>query len=256
LHGGVVAQRVLEQGEGAGLDMLDRMKSAFDRSIFVELQDHDLVEQPVLNRILVDCAAKLDLPLVATNDVHYLGREDADPQLYLSCAQTGRTYAEAKALHHGSSEMYFKTPDEMQRRFREMPSAITSTLAIAEMCSGFELKLGRPMLPDFKVPEGFETSTYFAHVAREGLRHRFQEFTALGKTVDHPDYEKRLETEIDVIVKMGFAGYFLIVWDFIRHAKNRGVPLARPRSGPTRSWRTPCASPISIRSLRPALRAV
>jgi DNA polymerase-3 subunit alpha len=228
--GGVVAQRVLEQGEAAGLETLDRMKSAFDPgSLFVELQDHGLVEQPVLNKILVECADKLDLSLVATNDVHYLGQSDADPQLYLSCAQTGRTYAEAKAAHHGSSEMYFKSADEMQKRFRELPSAVSSTLAITEMCSGLELKLGRPMLPDFKVPEGFETATYFAHVAREGLRHRFREFNELGKTVDQALYEKRLETEIDVIVKMGFSGYFLIVWDFIRHAKNRGVPVGPGR---------------------------
>ena len=183
----------------------------------------------MLNKILVECASKLDLPLVATNDVHYLGREDADPQIYLSCAQTGRSYADAKAGHHGSSEMYFKSADEMARRFRELPGAVASTLSIAEMCSGMKLKLGQPMLPDFKVPEGFETSTYFAHVAREGLRHRFQEFAALGKIVDHPLYEKRLETEIDVIVKMGFSGYFLIVWDFIRHAKNRGVPVGPGR---------------------------
>jgi DNA polymerase-3 subunit alpha len=117
----------------------------------------------------------------------------------------------------------------MQKRFRELPGAVTSTLAIAEMCSELKLVLGRPMLPDFKVPEGFETATYFAHVAREGLRHRFQEFAVLGKTVDQPHYEKRLETEIDVIVKMGFSGYFLIVWDFIRHAKNRGVPVGPGR---------------------------
>src|SRR5882757_496346 len=174
--GGIVAQRVLEQGDGAALAMLDRMKAAFDPgSLFVELQDHELVEQPVLNKILVDCAAKLELPLVATNDVHYLGREDADPQIYLSCAQTGRSYADAKAGHHGSSEMYFKSADEMARRFRELPGAVASTLSIAEMCSGMKLKLGQPMLPDFKVPEGFETSTYFAHVAREGLHNRFQE---------------------------------------------------------------------------------
>ncbi len=125
--------------------------------------------------------------------------------------------------------MYFKSADEMAKRFRELPQAIASTLVIAEMCSGLELKLGRPMLPDFKVPEGFETSTYFEHVAREGLRHRFQEFGALGKAVDHALYEKRLDTEIDVIVKMGFSGYFLIVWDFIRHAKNRGVPVGPGR---------------------------
>src|SRR5689334_23972546 len=154
--GGIVAQQVLEQGEGAGLAILDRMKSAFEPgSLFVELQDHDLVEQPVLNKILIDCAKKLELPIVATNDVHYLAREDADAQLYLSCAQTGRTYAEAKAGHHNSSEMYFKSADEMVRRFRELPEAIKATLAIAEMCSGLKLDLGRTMLPDFKVPEEF-----------------------------------------------------------------------------------------------------
>src|SRR5258706_1676356 len=134
--GGVVAQRVLEQGEGAGLEMLDRMKSAFDPgSLFVELQDHDLVEQPVLNKILVECAAKVGLPVAATNDVHYLGKEDADPQLYLSCAQSGRTYVEAKAAHHGSAEMYFKTAEEMERRVRAVPAAVTSTPAIAAMWS-------------------------------------------------------------------------------------------------------------------------
>jgi DNA polymerase-3 subunit alpha len=228
--GGVVAQRVLEQGEDAGLAMLDRMRSAFDPgSLFVELQDHDLVEQPVLNRILVECAKRLDLPLVATNDVHYLSRDDADAQLYLSCAQTGRSYAEAKAGHHNSSEMYFKSADEMMKRFRDVPQAVTSTMAITEMCSGLKLVLGKPMLPDFKVPEGFDTGGYFAHVAREGLRHRFQEFAALGKVVDQPLYEKRLQTEIEVIVSMGFSGYFLIVWDFIRHAKNRGVPVGPGR---------------------------
>jgi DNA polymerase-3 subunit alpha len=228
--GGVVAQRILEQGDEAGLATLDRMRSAFEPgSLFVELQDHDLVEQPVINRILVECAKKLDLPLVATNDVHYLSRDDADAQLYLSCAQSGRTYAEAKAGHHNSSEMYFKSADEMARRFRDLPQAMTSTMAITEMCSGLKLVLGKPMLPDFKVPEGFDTGGYFTHVAREGLRHRFQEFAALGRVVDQPLYEKRLQTEIDVIVSMGFSGYFLIVWDFIRHAKNRGVPVGPGR---------------------------
>src|SRR6266851_5683039 len=114
--GGVVAQQILEQGSDAGLAVLDRMKSAFEPgSLFVELQDHDLVEQPVLNNILVEVAQRLELPLVATNDVHYLTREDADAQLYLSCAQTGRTYAEAKAGHHGSAEMHFKTAGEMAK---------------------------------------------------------------------------------------------------------------------------------------------
>ncbi|HKQ68549.1 MAG TPA: DNA polymerase III subunit alpha [Polyangiaceae bacterium] len=228
--GGVVAQQILEQGEDAGLGVLDRLRSAFEPgSLFVELQDHSLVEQPVVNRILVDAAKKLELPICATNDVHYLAKEDADAQLYLSCTQSGRTYADAKASHHGSAEMYFKGADEMARRFRELPDAVTSTVAIAEMCSGLKLTLGKPMLPDFKVPEGFDQPAYFAHVAREGLRYRFREFASLGKTVEQEVYEKRLEVEIAVIIKMGFPGYFLIVWDFIRHAKNRGVPVGPGR---------------------------
>jgi DNA polymerase-3 subunit alpha len=228
--GGVLAQKVLEQGRDAGLAALDRMRGAFQPgSFFVELQDHDLVEQPVLNKILVDVAAEVGVPLVATNDVHYLGKDDADAQLYLSCAQTGRTYAEAKAHHHNSSEMYFKSAEEMARRFRDQPDAVRATLGIAERCSALKLKLGRPMLPDFKVPEGFDTAGYFAHVAREGLRRRFQEFAVQEKAVDREAYEKRLETEILVIVQMGFSGYFLIVWDFIRHAKNRGVPVGPGR---------------------------
>jgi DNA polymerase-3 subunit alpha len=223
--GGIVAQQVLEQGEAAGLAMLERMKSAFEPgSLFVELQDHDLVEQPVLNKILIECARKLELPIVATNDVHYLAREDADAQLYLSCAQSGRTYAEAKAGHHGSAEMYFKSADEMARRFRELPEALRATLTIAEMCGGLKIELGRPMLPDFKVPDGFDTASYFAHVAREGLRHRFQEFAVLEKTFDKTVYEQRLEVEIDVIVD-GLRGLLPHRGDFIRHAKNRGVPV-------------------------------
>src|SRR4051812_47428782 len=228
--GGVVAQQVLEQGEAAGLATLDRLKGAFEPgSLFVELQDHGLVEQPVLNRILLDAAGKLELPVVATNDVHYLGKEDADAQLYLTCAQTGRSYAEAKSLHHGSKEMYFKGADEMARRFRELPNAVSATMQIAEMCSGLKLNLGVPMLPDFQVPEGFDTPTYFRHVAEEGLRLRFQEFQALGKQVDQGAYRKRLDIELEVINQMGFAGYFLIVWDFIRHAKNRGIPVGPGR---------------------------
>ncbi len=149
--GGMVAQQVLEYGEQAGLASLDRLRGSFEKGhLFVELQDHGLVEQPVLNRILVDTARKLELPLVATNDVHYLSREDADAQIYLSCAHSGRTYTQAKGMHHGSSEMYFKTAEEMETRFHELPEALSSTLAIAEMCRDLKLELGKPMLPELQ----------------------------------------------------------------------------------------------------------
>src|SRR5580704_6012706 len=145
--GGVVAQAILEEGPEAGRRVLSRMKEVFEPgSLYVELQDHGLPEQPVLNGILVDLARALDLPLVATNDVHYAEKADAEAHLYLSCIKSGRSYAEAKERHHGSSEMYLKSQDEMARTFSAWPEAIANTIAIAERCSRLKLKLGEPML--------------------------------------------------------------------------------------------------------------
>jgi DNA polymerase-3 subunit alpha len=246
----VVAQSILEEGPEAGRRVLTRMKEVFEPgSLYVELQDHGLPEQPILNGILVDLACALDLPLVATNDVHYAEKEDAEAHLYLSCIKTGRSYAEAKERHHGSSEMYLKSQDEMARTFSAWPEAIANTMAIAEKCSGLKLKLGEPMLPSFKVPEGYDTDGYFHHVAREGLEKRFQDFEAAGKTVDREAYRKRLAWEADVIAKMKFPGYFLIVWDFIRYAKENGIPVGPAAApAPARSSRTRCGSPTSIPS--------
>ena len=228
--GGVVAQQVLENGADAGVAALDRWREAFEPgALYVELQDHGLVEQPVVNRILVEAAAKLGLPLVATNDVHYATKDDAEAQIYLTCAATARMFADVKAGHHGSSEMFLKSPSEMARRFRELPRSLANTLAIAERCTGWKLTLGKPMLPDFEVPEGYDAPGYLRHVAREGLARRFAEFTSVGKRVDEDAYRKRLEIEIDVIVGMGFPGYFLIVWDFIRFAKERAIPVGPGR---------------------------
>jgi DNA polymerase III subunit alpha len=228
--GGVVAQQVLDHGQDAAIPALAEVRDAFEPgALFVEIQDHGFIEDPVVGKILVDAAKKLDLPIAATNDVHYMAKEDAEAQLYLACVQSGRTYDEAKTTHHGSSEMYFKSADEMARRLRAIPHALENTLLVAEMCSGLRLDLGRPMLPDFAVPQGFDAPGYFAHVAREGLRQRLAELASMNRAIDRGVYEKRLETEIQVIIKMGFSGYFLIVWDFIRHAKNRGVPVGPGR---------------------------
>ncbi len=228
--GGVLAQAILEEGPEAGRRVLARMKEAFEPgSLYVELQDHGLPEQPVLNGILVDLARALELPIVATNDVHYAQKDDAEAHLYLSCIKTGRSYAEAKERHHGSSEMYLKSQAEMAQVFSKWPEAIANTMVIAEKCSGLKLKLGEPMLPSFKVPEGYDAEGYFRHVAREGLERRFQDFEAAGKTVDREAYRKRLAWEADVIAKMKFPGYFLIVWDFIRYAKENTIPVGPGR---------------------------
>ncbi len=227
--GGLVAQSVLEEGQETGARTLARMKEAFEPGmLYVELQDHGLPEQPVLNGILADLARRFELPLVATNDVHYAERGDAEAHLYLSCIKTGRSTVEAKQNHHGKSEMYLKPPAEMAELFSAHPAALKATLEIAEKCA-LKLKLGEPMLPSFQVPEGYDAESYFRHVAKEGLERRFIELAAAGKKVDQDAYRARLAMELDVIAKMKFPGYFLIVWDFIRYAKETGVPVGPGR---------------------------
>ncbi len=227
--GGVLAQSVLEEGEEAGRRTLADLRDVFEPgNLFVELQDHGLNEQPILNNILVGLAKELELPLVATNDVHYAEKDDAEAHLYLSCIKSGMTYAEAKERHHGASEMYLKSPVEMAQLFSAHPEALKNTLLVAEKCA-VKLTLGQPMLPSFAVPEGFDTEGYFRHVAREGLATRITELRAAGKTIDADAYRARLEMELDVIAKMKFPGYFLIVWDFIRYAKEHGVPVGPGR---------------------------
>jgi len=227
--GGMVAQSVLEEGVEAGAKTLGRLKELFEPgSLYVELQDHGLPEQPILKGILVDLARRFELPLVATNDVHYAAKEDAEAHLYLSCIKSGRSYEESKERGHGSREMYLKTGDEMAKLFADVPEAIANTLAIAEKCQ-LKLKLGNPMLPSFGVPNGMDEPTYFREVSKDGLERRFREFEEIGKKVDQAAYRKRLEMEMDVICGMKFPGYFLIVWDFIRYGKENGVPVGPGR---------------------------
>jgi DNA polymerase-3 subunit alpha len=227
--GGMVAQAVLEEGVEAGAKTLGRLKELFEPgSLYVELQDHGLPEQPILKGILIDLAKRFDLPLVATNDVHYGGKDDAEAHMYLGCIKSGRSYEESKERGHGSREMYLKTGDEMAKLFADVPDAIRNTLAISEKCQ-LKLKLGNPMLPSFGVPAGMDEPTYFREVSKDGLERRFREFAEIGKKVDEDAYRKRLVMEMDVICGMKFPGYFLIVWDFIKFGKENGVPVGPGR---------------------------
>jgi DNA polymerase III subunit alpha len=227
---GIVCQRILEQGPDQAQSVLADLRERFEPGhFFVELQDHGFAEQPVLTDILLKAAGKLDLPVVASNDVHFMTKDDGVAQLYLECVGQGRTFAEAQPLHHNSFEMYLKTPDEMAALFGGVPGALENTLRITEMCSALKLDLGRPMLPQFPVPEGYDTDGYFRHLSREGLEKRLAHFRALGRTVDETFYRERLETELNVIIGMKYPGYFLIVWDFIREAKARGIPVGPGR---------------------------
>ncbi|MCR4419844.1 MAG: DNA polymerase III subunit alpha [Clostridia bacterium] len=190
-------------------------------NFYLELQDHDLAEQKRANRFLIELSRRLDLPLVATNDVHYLRREDAALHDVLLCIQTGKTLEDSKRLEFPTQEFYFKTPEEMAALFAEVPEALTSTLAVAERCE-VELPFGRLHLPHYPVPEGHTAETFLRHLCEQGLKDR--------GLFHREDYRRRLEYELDVIFKMGFAGYFLVVWDLVHFAHQEGI-LTGPGRG-------------------------
>lgn len=191
-------------------------------NFYFEIQENGLPEQREVNIKLIELARELHIGIVATNDCHYLRKEDAKAHEVLLCIQTAKTLKDANRMKLTSDEFYFKSPDEMKEAFREIPEAVSNTIAIAERCN-VEFKLGESLLPRYKVESG-ETPDEFLHkLATEGLAEKFN-----GKEVLQA-YTDRLELELSVIKKMGYASYFLIVWDFISYARTRGIPVGPGR---------------------------
>ncbi|HAK60155.1 MAG TPA: DNA polymerase III subunit alpha [Nitrospiraceae bacterium] len=199
-------------------------------NFYFELQDNGIPEQETVNRELIKLSQDTGIGLIATNDCHYLDMDDHKSHDALLCIQTGKIVKDTDRMHFTSETFYMKTPEEMKKSFSHVPEAITNTVKIAERCN-LELELGTYHLPHFPVPEGYTLESYMAELANTGLEQRFKEIEAVrGKdSFDREVYEKRLEFEIDMLSKMGFAGYFLIVWDFIHYAKEHGIPVGPGR---------------------------
>ncbi len=199
---------------------------------YVELQDHGLADQKAVNPQLVALARKLDLPLVATNDIHFARKEDAESQDVLVCIQTNRKISDPDRLKFSTDQFYFKSAAEMSELFREMPEAIQNTGRIAARC-GFDFPTKSYNLPHFTPPEGKPLSEYFEEVAWEGFRARLARRQAEGPDgrASHSlgEYEERMEREIKLIKQMGFEGYFLIVWDLLKAAREKGIPVGPGR---------------------------
>ncbi len=228
--GGYLAQEVLMKGRRAGREALALLRSSFEPdAFFVELQDHGFHEQKPLNKILVELAKEMNIPVVASNDCHYLEQKDAHSQLALHCIASGQMLDDMQRMHHGSTELFLRSPDEMVQRFGSVPGAIENTMLIAEMCGGSATPLKPPSLPRFKAPEGMSEADYFTTLSKRRLEERFREASAAGLTLNEQAYRDRLEWECKVIVDMGFAGYFLIVQDFINWAKEQGIPVGPGR---------------------------
>ena len=230
---GEVADALLSEKYDQARANAYRLRDIFGKgNFFLEVQDQGLEVEGRINRDLVQLSKETGIPLVATNDCHYLTRADAHAQEVLMCIQTGKTMSDAQRMKFATDQFYFKTAEEMAQVFRELPEAIARTVAIAERCNLKIQRVSNPF-PEFKVPEGYTTDSYFEKVAREGFQSRAPQLERLAKEklLRHPieDYERRLTAEIEMIKKMRFAGYFLIVWDFIHYARAQGVPVGPGR---------------------------
>lgn len=189
-------------------------RDVFPDRYYLELQEHDIPELTMVNEQLIQFADEFELPLVATNDVHYTHRDEASIHDVLLCIQTGKTVNEHDRMRMDGESFYLKSSQEMAALFPEVPEALTNTLRIAEMCN-VELELGNYHLPVFEVPEGYDAQSYLRHLCERGLRERYAEVT--------PEIRKRLDYELDIIHRMGFDTYFLIVWDLCRFSREQGI---------------------------------
>ncbi len=197
-------------------------KRVFGEDYYIELQNNGIKEQVLANQKLVQLARKLDIPLVATNDAHYLKKEDAYNHEVLLCIQTGKRMSDEDRMKFDTEELYVKSPEEMIDYFKAFPDAIENTVKIAEKCN-VEFEFGHTILPNYEVPEGYETHYDFLEdLCKKGMVKRY------GENIPE-EYQKRAEYELGVIKKMGYVDYYLIVWDYIHYAKTHNIPVGPGR---------------------------
>jgi DNA polymerase-3 subunit alpha len=228
LKGEVPNKIAQEQGQQAKA-ALDEYRQIFEPGDFyVELQDHGLQQQRSVNGTLIQWAREFGLPLVATNDVHYVEHEHHEAHDVLICLQTQSLVADEKRMRYAGDQFYLKTPQEMRELFAEVPEAIQNTLAIAEKCN-LLLEFDRLHFPAYHPPDGLTREQFLRQLCEEGLRERYGIVWAAPKDDRERAIIERLEYELRVIEKTGFASYFLIVWDFVHFAKTRGIPVGPGR---------------------------
>ena len=232
LKGEVASALKVEQARPA-LEAAARLRDILGKdNFFLEMQYQGIDDQKVVNRGIIPLARDLELPLVVTNDVHYLRQGDYQPHDILLCIGTGKTVNDAQRLRYTGDQFFLKTAEQMAAVFRDHPQALRNTMLIAERCD-VTIPKGQNHLPSFGVPDGSTLDEYFEHIAREGFAQRLirlQQLTASGRLRQPIDeYVRRLDYEIAMIRTMGYSGYFLIVWDFIRYAREQGIPVGPGR---------------------------
>ncbi|MDY6968259.1 MAG: DNA polymerase III subunit alpha, partial [Spirochaetota bacterium] len=250
---GLICSTACLKGEVSTLIIKDKIKQAsnlagkfkeiFGRdNYYLELQDHGIPEQRKANAELVNISKSLDIPLIATNDCHYPEKKDALFHEILLCIQTGKTMEDKKRMRFSSDQFYFKSPDEMQSLFSDYPEALTNTVRLMDMID-LDLNLGNSILPNFKVPEGYDLDSYLKELVYKGAADRF------GKDIPE-EVKKRIDYELSVIINMKFSGYFLIVWDFINYANRAGIPVGPGRGSAAGSMVSYCLDVTQLDPMR------
>ena len=254
--GGLIALSACQSGEvprlllagnyeGAKAAALEMRELFGEDGYYLELQDHKLPNDPVINQGLIRIHQETGIPLVVTNDAHYLRREDAEMQDTLMCIQMGKTVDDPNRLRMETSELYVKSTEEMAELFPEYPEAMENTVKIAGLCS-MDFQFGVHHLPEFKLPEGYtDGDAYFQKLCEEGFARRYP---------GNPEgYRERLDYEMGVIRQMGFVDYFLIVSDFIGYAKGRGIPVGPGRGSAAGSMVAYCMNITDVDPMKYSL---
>ena len=218
---GAVPQYLMEEDYASAKEYALKLANIFgEDNFYLELQDHGIEEQRPVNQGVQRIARETGLPLVVTNDAHYLRKEDAEMQDVLLCIQTGKTVDEPNRMKFQTEEFYLKSEEELRALFPGCDEAFENTVKIAERCN-LEFTFHEYHLPSFPVPEGYTNEGYFREVCEKGFAERYAN--------PPKEYRERLEYEIGVISRMGYVNYYLIVWDFIRYAKEQGIPVGPGR---------------------------
>ena len=219
---GEVASEIVKGDMEAAKKSALWFKSVFGEDYYLEIQNNGIKEQVLVNQKLIQLSRELDIPLLATNDSHYLKKEDAYNHEVLLCIQTGKRMSDEDRMRFETDELYIKSPEEMMDYFKAVPDAIENTVKVAEKCN-VEFEFGHTILPNYDVPEEFATHyDYLKKLTDDGIRNRYGENPS-------KDIIERKEYELGVIKKMGYVDYFLIVWDYVHYAKSHGIPVGPGR---------------------------
>ena len=241
--GGEIPQLLINDGYEAAKRAACWFDTTFGRgNYYLELQNNGIIEQASVNRQLIRLSQETGIPLVATNDVHFINREDSVAQDILLCIQTGRKLADEDRMRFETDQFYLRPAEEMEKLFSGCPEAIENTLKIADMCN-VEITFGRSILPNFAIPEGFTSESWLRDLCYRGAAFRFPE----GLT---EEIKNRLDYELGVICNMGYADYYLIVWDFIKYAKDHGITVGPGRGSGAASLVAYCLKITNINALK------